>query len=115
MKTLKFTLYGKQKEVYFVLDTYAISGDLAILAYNIDENGYDDYYGDVSKALQFGRINGDDEFYADTNNSSSLIEEMLKQGLIKDTDESCSSGFCVYPKMKLTKKFKEYVKENEDQ
>ena len=93
---------------------YVNNNTLAIQAIVIDEEGFEDDYGTVSVNLEFGRIEADNEFYADTNNTSVLISKMVKAKLIEDLGETCSSGFCIYPKMKTTEKFNEYVKVTED-
>ena len=114
MKTLKINSYGNNYEIYFQLGKYVNNNTLAIQAICIDEEGFEDYYGTVSVNLEFGRIEADNEFYADTNNTSVLISKMVKAKLIEDLGETCSSGFCIYPKMKTTEKFNEYVKVTED-
>ena len=112
MKTLKFQSFGMDKEVYFYLDEY-LNGGTYIGAMLIEENG-EDYYGNVSVNVPHGYIENKNEFYADTNNSSNLINAMLEAKLIKKMGESVSSGFCVYPKMKITKDFWNYVKQNDE-
>jgi len=107
MKTLKFKLYDEPMEVYFFTSRYELNNKLFIGARTVED---DDFYGDITVNLPFGYINNDNEFYADTNNSKEIIKAMLEQELIKETAESMSSGYCIYPKMKLTRKFKEYCK-----
>lgn len=113
MKTLKIGVYGKSYDIYFTVGKYKSNNTLAIDASFTDEDGFEDYYGNVSKNLVNTRLLADNEFYADTNNNFLLIDEMLKKGLIKQTEEYATSGFCKYPLMRLTEKFKEYVKVNE--
>ena len=108
MKTLKFKLYNEPMEIYFFTSRYELNNKLFIGARTVED---DDFYGDITVNLPFGFVDNDNEFYADTNNSREIIKAMIEQGLIKETDDSMSSGFCVYPKMILTDEFKEYCKE----
>lgn len=105
MKTLKFMLYDEPMEVFFVIDSYTTNDNLAIMAYNKDG----EFYGDVTTCIPFGYVE-ENEFYA-SNNSEFLIKAMIKEKLIKDLDDSISSGYAIFHKMKITKKFMEYVKE----
>ena len=113
MKTLEVNCYGNKFDVWFYTNTYANNGTMYIGAMCKDEDGNVDYYGDVSVNLSHGRVDNDNEFYADINNSKELIKTMLEAKLIEDLDETCSSGYCIYPKMKITEKFKEYIEESE--
>ena len=115
MNIFEFKLYGEPCKVYFYTDKYANNDSTFVGAICIDENGEEDYYGNVSINVPFGYLENDNEFYADTNNSSEIVKAMLKEKLIRKTGDTTSSGYCIYPKVKLTKKFWEYVKENENE
>lgn len=110
MKRFEFDLYDELERVSFFLNTY--SNDTTYVgAISFDEEENEDFYGDISVNLPHGTITNEREIYADVNNSQVIINAMLKAGLLEETNESCPSGFVVYPKVKLTDKFYEYVVE----
>ncbi len=113
MKTFKFKSFGEDREVYFYLDRYEMN-DATYIGAMMIEDGDEDYYGDVSINIPHGKIDNANEFYANRD-SDQLIKAMLKAKLIEDTDDTVSSGYAVYNKMRTTEKFMEYVKANESE
>lgn len=112
MKTLNLRICGETYKIYFVIGKYVTNNTLAIEARFIDKNGFEDIYGNVSKNLLISDVIADDEFCPDTDNCSRLIHEMVEQKLIEDTGETLKCDLLRYPKMKLTNKFKEYIKDD---
>ena len=41
------------------------------------------------------------EFHFDTNNNSSLVEDIMRSGLFDDTGKKHQSGWCEYPVLKV--------------
>lgn len=95
-------------KIYFFRDTYECNNELYIGANYLNEDEDEDFYADISINIE-GTFLKENEIIA-SNDSSDLIEKMIKDGLLEDTNEVVLSGFGKYRKVRLTKKFKEYEK-----
>lgn len=105
-------VYDGLCKIYFFRDTYECNNALYIGANYLDENEdadeYENFYADISINIE-GTFLEENEIIA-SNDSSDLIEKMIKDGLLEDTNEVVLSGFGRYKKVRLTEKFKEYEK-----
>ena len=101
---MKFNFYDEDYELKFVTDMYAMDGSTYVEAVVMENGKPVEPFGGVTTCIPFATMD-EDEIVLDTNNSGELIKEMRKQKLIKLTDRTVSSGYCVYPIGKLTKKF----------
>ena len=101
---MKFKFYDEDFELKFIIDKYVRDNSTYIEAVVMENGNPIEPFGYVTTCIPFSTME-EDEVVLDTNNSGELIKEMKKQKLIKLTDRTVSSGFCVYPIGKLTKKF----------
>lgn len=102
--TYKCTIYNKEYNLNFYKTKYVDPENTAIIA--MMEDG--EMYGYVSRNLIYGNLS-EDEIFMDMNNSSQLCKAMIKDGLLKPTGESVSSGYCVYPVARITDKLKKIL------
>lgn len=100
----KCTIYNKEYNLKFYKTKYMNPENTAIIA--LTNNG--ETYGFVSVNLIHRNIS-EDEIFMDMNNSSQLCNAMIKDGLLKPTGETVSSGYCVYPVAKITDKLKKVL------
>ena len=100
----KCTIYNKEYDLKFYKSKYVNSENTAIIAMMDDG----EMYGYVSVNLIHRNLS-EDEIFMDMNNSSQLCNAMIKDGLLKPTGETMSSGYCVYPVAKITNKLKKIL------
>ena len=112
MKTFKFkSRWGDEYEIRFVKTQYAMDGNLAILAENLEpEFGWWEPYGNLTVNL------GDDlngwMGYLDTNNVPDLCDFAIEKGWCTVVGYE-RSGFCTYPLAVFTAEFLEEICEEE--
>lgn len=109
MKLFEFNLYDKPYKIFFFLDEY-LHGGLYVGAMYVDEDGNEDFYGDISINIPMCRL--EDKEIVASNDASETVKNMIKAKLLIDTEETVSSGYGIYKKVRLTDKFYEYVKES---
>ena len=94
---------GETYNLTFEATTYQNNGSLAVQAY--DEEGMP--FAIVTVNTPYSDTNEKDVAFLDTNNSGSLVRQMVDDGLIELTGRYVQSGYCSYPQGKFTKKFYE--------
>lgn len=92
-------------EIKFVVDKYEKDNSTYIGAVIMEDGEIVDFYDDITICSMYTAIGGE-EVVLDTNNSKELINAMIENGLIEKTPYiGVRSGYCDYPKGRITKKF----------
>ena len=111
MKTYKLEKYGETYEIVLIRGTYASNDTLAIEMYLVEDGEITECWDNLTTNIPMGRAR-DNFAYIDTNHNGKEIMEWLKKNKLgKETLESASSGWCVYPLFEFNKKALETMEE----
>ena len=103
---IEFEFLGEKHTARFWRSEYVNNGNLYVGAITYDEE-YKCWepWSDVTVNLPDIHLDKDEAFINVNNCAPEIIKALKKAKLIKDTNVVMSSGYCIYPLYKFTKKF----------
>lgn len=117
MKFIKFKdSWGDDVVGYLQADKYSMNDNLAITVFGFakETKSFEPW---TTLSVNLRTLCDDKLFYADTNNlgECDLLSVLEKENIIENMSETFQSGWCEYPLYRITDKFSEYIKkENEE-
>lgn len=92
---MRYTMRGKEYDVYMIVSRYMADDSLAVTLYL---DGSHEPFAVITKCLD--DIGLENEGYIDENNCPDAMDFIKRYGLGESTGEYMQSGFCVYPKVR---------------